>query len=512
MSTLPGSFRPLLPALLLALAPGLALGDEGATSLALAAPGDAAAPAAGGPLTLRLASEGEEGGGAPAAHREVRYRLRPPFEDPDFQFRTTPAGKSTGLAVGEIVGINVGMWFFSYWLGHPFSKISFDTIAQNFNKGWIIDTDPYWVNQLGHPYEGSLFYNAARSTGHDFYESFAGAFLGSYIWESFMEVQSPSVNDQVTTPGGGTVFGEILYRMHRLILDSAPGAPGGWRKLGAFIVSPVASANEYLFGNRYVGPTLLPPSFMLELHLGTVIAGGMKDLQSGAKSTDVGPWVSVAAHVNYGVPGTPGLRLKDPFDHFDFRANFSFTHQEEPTAGLLMRGTLLATTMGPATDWGGLWGLFTSYDVIGVPLFKAAGFGLGPGVSLRKQWGSFELHGTALAELLPWASGGSMQKLFARDYHMGPGAEAMLDLRGLFGDRFILDLLFREFWISGSYSAGNSEDVSWGEAAFTARLVGPHAVTATAHLARRHATFAANPEVSQRGAVFSAYYTFLTGW
>ncbi|HET9596776.1 MAG TPA: DUF3943 domain-containing protein [Anaeromyxobacteraceae bacterium] len=511
MTTTPGRYRPLVPALLLALAPTLALGDEGATSLALAAPVEAAAPTAGDPLTLRLASD-EEGGGRAPEHPENRYRLRPPFEEPGFQRYDVPADKNTPLAVGEIVGINIGMWFFSYWLGHPFSKISFDTIAQNFNKGWIIDTDPFWVNQLGHPYEGSLFFNAARSTGHNFYESVLGSFLGSYIWESFMEVQSPSVNDQITTPGGGSVFGEVLYRSYRLLLDSAPGKPSFWRRAGALIVDPVAAGNEWLFGDRYRGPTLLPPSFMLELHLGMVIAGGTRDLETGASKTQVGPWASVAAHLTYGVPGTPGLRLREPFDHFDFRADFAFAGQEEPTASLLIRGTVVGGTVGPATDWGGLWGLFATYDVIGVPLFKATGFGLGPGVSLRKQWGWFELEGTALAELLPWAGGGSIQKLFARDYHYGPGVCGVLDTRVLFGDRVFADVEFREYFISGAYATGSSEDVSWGRLALTGRIAGPHAATVAADLAYRHASYVANPTISQRGAVFQAYYTFLSGW
>jgi hypothetical protein len=33
-------------------------------------------------------------------------------------------------------------------------------------------------------------------------------------------VSSPRVNDQVTTPGGGSVLGEALWRMYRLVTDS----------------------------------------------------------------------------------------------------------------------------------------------------------------------------------------------------------------------------------------------------------------------------------------------------
>ena len=477
----------VLPAILLALAPALSLAENGS-----------AAEGAGG---------GDESGG------QVRYRLRSPLDDPGFTVRTAPvAGKNTAVALGEVLLVNVLMWQGSYWLGKDYAKISTDSIAQNFRKGWIIDTDAFWTNQFGHPYEGALFYTAARSTGHGPYESFGVSFLGSLFWESFMETQSPSVNDQVTTPGGGSVFGEVLYRMYRLIIDSAGPRPSGWRKFGALLVSPLDGANQFVFGDRYHGPTLLPPSWMGEFHFGMVIGGSVTDLRTGARATDVGPWTNVAAHINYGVPGTPDLRLRRPFDHFDARIGYSFTGESQPTASMLIRGVLLGDTIDSGAASVGLWGLFASYDVISVPLFKATGFGVGPGVSLMKRWTPFELHATAVAELLPWAGGGSIDKVYERDYHYGPGAKAILDLRALLGDRFVLDLIGREYWISGAYATGSSEDVTWAHAALTSRVVGPHAASVSVDWSRRHGSYPANPDISQRGATVQAHYTLLQGW
>jgi hypothetical protein len=450
---------------------------------------------------LSLAEDGE------------RYRLRSPFDDPEFTLRTAPAaGKNTAVALGEVLLVNFVMWQGSYWMGKQYAKISTDTIAQNFSKGWIIDTDGFWTNQFGHPLEGAFFYTAARSTGHGPYESFGVSFLGSLVWESFMETQSPSVNDQVITPGGGSVFGEVLYRMYRLIIDSAGARPSGWRKFGAFAVSPMTGANEFLFGERYRGPTLLPPSWMGEFHFGVVVGGSVTDVRTGARESAVGPWTNLAAHIAYGVPGTPDLRLRRPFDHFDARFAYSFTDQAQPSASMLIRGVLVGDTIESGEAPLGLWGLFTSYDVISVPLFKAAGFGVGPGVSLMKRWRGLELHGTALAELLPWAGGGSIEKLYERDYHYGPGAKAVLDLRALFGDRLILDLIGREYWISGAYATRSSEDVTWTRAALTVRVVGPHAASVSVDWSRRHASYPANPDISERGAAIQAHYTLLQGW
>jgi len=483
------------------------------------APGlDAAAEGAASPLSRSVATQD-----APALTLESRlgavqnhggavwYRLRPPFADPDFRPFAFEPHKNTWLALGEVVGINFGMWFVSYWAGSDFSKIGFDTIEQNFRKGWIIDTDPYWVNQLGHPLEGFLFYSAARSTGHGFYESFGASFLGSLIWEQFMEVQAPSVNDQITTPIGGTLLGEVLFRLHRLILDSRGAKPDFWREASAFVVCPVCGVNRLATGDRYRGEMLLPPSWIGEFRLGAVIGASALD-EGGARKKSVGPWASVGGRIIYGVPGTPDLRLRQPLDHFDFEFGFAFTGSDEPNGGLLIRGLLLGDTLGKGEAFGGLWGLFSSYDITGVPVFKVTGVGLGPGVSLMNRWGRFELHGTALAEILPWSGGGSMASLFARDYHYGPGAKGTLELRGLFADRATLNLTFREYFVSGAYATGSSEDISYGSATLTVRIHGPHAVSGTVAWSRRHARYSDHPDVLQRATVWSAHYTLLQGW
>lgn len=496
---LPCRARVVATVALLALAPRLAAAEGPPPSAPIAS--------AAQPLKLRSPfGATDDHGGA------VWYRLSPPFADPRFQSFAFEPRKNTGLALGEVIAVDFGMWFVSYWIGNDFSKIGFDTIGQNFRKGWIIDTDPYWVNQLGHPYEGALFYWAARSTGHNFYESFGASFLGSVIWEQFMETQSPSVNDQITTPIGGTLLGEALYRMHRLILDSGGAKPGPWREAAAFLVAPVAGFNRWATGDRYRGEMLLPPSWMGQFNLGMVIGGTAADRRTGATETAVGPWGSVGFHVLYGVPGTPDLRLRQPMDHFDIHFALAFAGKAEPTASLLIRGLVLGDGIGRGEDFGGLWGLFASYDVIGVPVFKATGVGLGPGVSLMNRWGWFELHGTALAAFLPWGGGGSMETLFARDYHYGPGAEGMLELRGHLADRATLDLAFREYWISGAYATGSYEDLSFAKTMLTVRVHGPHAVSGAVDWSRRHASYPFAPDISQDATVWSAYYTLMQGW
>ena len=105
-----------------------------------------------------------------------------------------------------------------------------------------------------------------------------------------------------------------------------------------------------------------------------------------------------------------------------------------------------------------------------------------------------------------------MQALFARDYHYGPGAKGLLELTGYFSDRVILDANFREYWISGAYATGSSEDMSYLTTTATVRISGPHAVSGVMSWARRHGSYPSTPDISQAATTWSAYYTLLQGW
>ena len=67
-------------------------------------------------------------------------------------------------------------------------------------------------------------YLGARSTGNGPWVSFGYAFGASLVWEIAGETEPPSYNDQITTPVGGALLGEVSYRCHVLIIQHmAPG-------------------------------------------------------------------------------------------------------------------------------------------------------------------------------------------------------------------------------------------------------------------------------------------------
>ena len=111
--------------------------------------------------------------------------------------------KAFWRAAAETAGFNVGLWAFDrYALKGHYAYISFNTIKENFKHGFEWDNDHLNTNMFAHPYNGSLFYNAGRSNGYNFWQSELFAIGGSAMWEMFMECEYPSTNDIIATPVG----------------------------------------------------------------------------------------------------------------------------------------------------------------------------------------------------------------------------------------------------------------------------------------------------------------------
>src|SRR5690606_40365982 len=66
-------------------------------------------------------------------------------------------------------------------------------------SAWDWDDNQFTTNQIDHPFHGSLYFNAFRSNGYNFYQSSLATIAGSYIWETAGETQHPSINDLVNT-------------------------------------------------------------------------------------------------------------------------------------------------------------------------------------------------------------------------------------------------------------------------------------------------------------------------
>ena len=84
----------------------------------------------------------------------------------------------------------------------------------SFTKPPVFDNDLFFINYIGHPYQGAFYYNSLRSKGATIAQSalfnFSQILLWEYVWEGGME--QPSIQDLITTPILGSVLGELAHR------------------------------------------------------------------------------------------------------------------------------------------------------------------------------------------------------------------------------------------------------------------------------------------------------------
>ena len=129
------------------------------------------------------------------------------------------ARKSYAIPAAEILGFEFLLnQFDRHVLGTDFASNA-STIRHNLHSSWVVDRDPFEINQLGHPYAGSMYQAFARSAGLNYWESLGYTFAGSALWEIAGERSLPSRNDQINTGIGGSFLGEILFRLSNLTLE-----------------------------------------------------------------------------------------------------------------------------------------------------------------------------------------------------------------------------------------------------------------------------------------------------
>ncbi|MFV0391816.1 MAG: DUF3943 domain-containing protein [Paludibacteraceae bacterium] len=154
-------------------------------------------------------------------------------------------------ATALVGGTNLGVWAFDrFVIDGEYARISLQTMKKNLETGFVWDNDKFVTNLFAHPYHGGLYFNAARSNGMNYWKSIPYAAGGSLMWEFFMENELPSINDFVATTMGGSLLGEITFRLSDLLIDdSAFGMERFGREFLATLISPVRGINRLLSGD-----------------------------------------------------------------------------------------------------------------------------------------------------------------------------------------------------------------------------------------------------------------------
>jgi hypothetical protein len=278
----------------------------------------------------------------------------------------------------EVLGINAFTWTLDrFILNADFSHIGPSTWKYNIQKGWEWDDDRFGINFVGHPYSGSMTFNAARSQGYNYWQSVPFAIGGSLMWEYFGENTRPSYNDVINTPVNGAFLGEIFYRVSSNILDDrATGGDRAFREVIAGLIDPVRGLNRLLQGKSFRHTST--EAYQKE-PMNITISSGVHKINTDNKTIfGNGPTNAVVnLQLDYGNPFE--IRSRKPFDVFRFRTDFSIGSGRKILDNILGYGVLF----GKTTHWGKLavlYGAFQYYDYWDNKTFELGAIGLGGGL------------------------------------------------------------------------------------------------------------------------------------
>lgn len=224
-----------------------------------------------------------------------------------------------GRALWQTTAINVVYGLANLIRGQVTGRITPASWWDNMENGWVWDLDDFTVNQIGHPYQGSNYFNAGRANGLSFYESAAIAAFGSSTWEYFGETNKPSLNDFINTTLGGIALGEMFHRAAWLIRDPhKTGKSRLWNEIGASVLDPVTGYNRFVSGDASKAGE--KPEDMVPASLGTVASAGVLWRGSQTRVIDAAGQAFLETDLLYG--NVEGGSSRTPYDAFSVRFRF----------------------------------------------------------------------------------------------------------------------------------------------------------------------------------------------
>lgn len=402
----------------------------------------------------------------PAAPTAASYRDEEPLE------------KSYLVPVFEIVSLNILANFGARAAGAPWADITTSTMATNLTGPWVYDEDVFAINQFAHPYGGAGLFLTARSTGHGFWASAAYGFAGSLLWETLMENEPPSINDQITTSIAGAFLGEALHRWGRAVLTGGGERPSIGRRVLSGIIDPMSTSNRTAFGDHW---RRTPPPVVHSY----MAIGWNRELTT----TDRSP-LHLELAVSHGLPSDSRFVPRVPFDHFDLRVQLDAASDE--VAGYIdLRGLIVGTALGKP-HLRALWGLYGTFDYWNPDYARAGAIGVGPGIAAHADLGERGFaEAVAVATVVPFGAaggagdGGGPQ----RDYHHGPGLGQFVELKLGLRDVGFLRMNARAIEIDGTLVGDATEAVLVTTVGAMVQVAPHHALSAELVYSARSARF-----------------------
>jgi hypothetical protein len=399
-------------------------------------------------------------------------------------------------------------------------KVYSSTFASTWDhlkdQTWVHDQDPFNVNQFEHPYQGATMYELSRSSGHGFWTSLAQANVGSFIWKMAGETDPPSINDMITTGQAGSLLGEALYRMANLVLKDRPAGPDRWHNALADVISPPRALNARVFGDRFRTELAdSAPATSWQMRIGATADALARDYS--APVTLLNRDATAEFWMSYGLPGKPGYDYTRPLDYFDFQLSV-LSNRDNPVENVMVRGLLIGRKTAETASSRGIWGLYGTYDYISPFLFRVSSTAVSLGTT-RQYWivPGLALQGSLLGGVGYGAAGtttvipSTPTNAAIRDYHFGVTPQSLLALRTIVGDRLMIDVDGRGYYVSGlgSDDVHGSETIFRANAGANLRIIGGHTLGVRFVESTRDAKYGKLPNKRFSEATVTIAYSFL---
>lgn len=423
----------------------------------------------------------------------------------------TPAPGTTkrlGLAALEVVGTNVLVWSYNRYIADAFdaypngdtiywARVSLDSWKRNLQEGFDWDDNQFSNNQIAHPYHGSLYFNAARANGFNYWESWPFALLGSWTWEYFGETYRPAYNDWINTSVGGIALGEMLYRSSSMVLDNtATGSSRTWKELGGALLSPVRGFNRLVTGDwTRVGPN--PEDRQPDRLEGRFLAGARWVGDRSLERTEGQAFLELG--MLYGDPFSPDIRA--PFQVFDLYVQLS-TNNVKTLSRLQTKGVLVASDLYRSERSALIIGGFQHYDYLNTGAgsdtigFEYGGQAFGAGVGYRTRLSDKWRFSAFLFTnaILLGATSTDIPGALGRSYDYGPGFGYKLEAALRYGAWGGLHLLNGLTWTHTTNGSDGDHVTRLFEANLTIPVTHALGVGATAALYDRRSYYATVPD------------------
>jgi len=385
--------------------------------------------------------------------------------------------------------------------------VTLDSIRHNLHSSWGVDDDPFKTNQLGHPYQGSMYFGFARSAGLGFWKSAGYALAGSTAWEIAGERTPPSRNDEIATGIGGTFLGEALFRMANLLLEKGGGLSPAWRESVAGVIAPSLWFNRHVMGLQSSGIfSSNNAAYNSQFQLGFM---GTTQNAQGTSTQATHNEGQLDYSLEYGMPGQDDYVYRKPFDYFAFRATLSSANGFE---SVLTRGLLVGHEYAVGKNYRGVWGLYGSYDYISPQTFRISSTALNLGTT--GQWHASDnvaLQGTLMGGL-GYAAVSTVRGVQTDlDYHYGVAPQILASTHFIYGDKSALNITLRDYFVSkvGGSSRGGHDNIARADISWTWRITGPHAITLKYLWNQRNAEYPDLGDRSQTRGTIGVFYTLL---